>query len=212
MRIESSVTSVSWIPSEAVTGPVLKGTFDSGLHALRRPAARRDRRPRGAARAGRSASRTISRPGPRSRVDASRTPATRAAGSWATTVRLAKLRATFEPVPLPDIRHEPEIADGGPLRADHRRAHRPPRAAPGEAPAVRAVPRADGVDDARAHHPGRRHVVVRGARRQQVPAPLGLRRRRQARGQGRPRRLQGLVPRRVREAHAVGRPRFEGAR
>ena len=31
MRIESSVTSVSWIPSEAVRGPVLKGTFDSGF-------------------------------------------------------------------------------------------------------------------------------------------------------------------------------------
>ena len=28
-----------------------------------------------------------------------------------TTVRLAKLRTTFEPVPLPDIRHEPEISD-----------------------------------------------------------------------------------------------------
>src|SRR2546429_8757583 len=31
MRVESSVTSVSWIPSEAVTGPVLKGTFESGF-------------------------------------------------------------------------------------------------------------------------------------------------------------------------------------
>ena len=29
MRVESSVTSVSWIPSEAVTGAVLKGTFDA---------------------------------------------------------------------------------------------------------------------------------------------------------------------------------------
>src|SRR5262245_13592542 len=31
MRVESSVTSVSWIPSEAVTGAVLKGTFESGF-------------------------------------------------------------------------------------------------------------------------------------------------------------------------------------
>ena len=31
MRIESSVTSVSWIPSEAVTGAVLKGTFETGF-------------------------------------------------------------------------------------------------------------------------------------------------------------------------------------
>jgi len=31
VRIESSVTTVSWIPSEAVTGPVNKNVFDSGL-------------------------------------------------------------------------------------------------------------------------------------------------------------------------------------
>jgi hypothetical protein len=31
VRVESSVTSVSWIPSEAVTGPVLKGTFEAGF-------------------------------------------------------------------------------------------------------------------------------------------------------------------------------------
>src|SRR3954462_8043815 len=31
MRVESSVTTVSWIPSEAVSGPVLKGTFDTGF-------------------------------------------------------------------------------------------------------------------------------------------------------------------------------------
>ena len=45
-----------------------------------------------------------------------------------------------------------------------------------EAPAVPPVPRADGVDHARAHHPRRRHVELRGARREQVPAPLGVRR------------------------------------
>ena len=39
MRYESSVTSLSWIPSEAVTG-VSRVAFDSGLHPLRRPAAR----------------------------------------------------------------------------------------------------------------------------------------------------------------------------
>src|SRR5713101_7694821 len=31
MRIEAAVTSVSWIPSQAVTGPVMKGTFDAGF-------------------------------------------------------------------------------------------------------------------------------------------------------------------------------------
>ena len=86
MRVESSVTTVSWIPSEAVTGPVLKGTFESGVHALRRPAARRHRRPRGVAGtpAG-SASPTACRPGSRSRTAASSTPATRGGGLMGST-------------------------------------------------------------------------------------------------------------------------------
>ncbi len=78
-------------------------------------------------------------------------------------------------------------------------------AAAGEPPAVRAVQRADRVDDARAHDPRRRHVDVRGGGREHVPPPLDLRRRRRAHGQGRPHRLQGLVAPLVREAHAVGR-------
>ena len=31
MRIESSVTTLSWIPSEAVTGPANKTVFESGI-------------------------------------------------------------------------------------------------------------------------------------------------------------------------------------
>jgi hypothetical protein len=31
---------LSWIPSEAVTGPVLKGTFEIRVHELRRTSAR----------------------------------------------------------------------------------------------------------------------------------------------------------------------------
>ena len=96
----------------------------------------------------------------------------------ATTVRLAKLRRHVRagrrsPTCAPTRRvSDTEVT----VRADHRRPHRPARAAPGEAPAVPAVPRADRVDDPRAHHPRRRHVELRGARREQVPAPLGLRR------------------------------------
>jgi len=112
MRVESSVTSVSWIPSEAVTGPVLKGTFDAGITSYDEP--------------------------PPDAIDD--LDAWRAAGvfrfanhlqAWAeiedgrivdagcsggglmgsTTVRLAKLRATFEPVALPDLRQEPQRSD-----------------------------------------------------------------------------------------------------
>lgn len=109
MRIESSVTSASWIPSEAVRGPLLKGTFDSGfthyddplpdviddLEALRSASAFRfanrlaawvEIENGGIADAGYSGGGLM--------------------GS--TTVQLAKVHATFEPVALPDIRQEPE--------------------------------------------------------------------------------------------------------
>ena len=45
MRIEQTVTTVSWIPSEAVTGHE-QGDLRERVHALRRAAARRARRPR----------------------------------------------------------------------------------------------------------------------------------------------------------------------
>jgi hypothetical protein len=112
MRVESSVTSVSWIPSEAVTGPVLKGTFEAGITSYDEP--------------------------PPDYLDD--LEAWRAAGrfrfanhleAWAqiehgkivdsgcsggglmgsTTVRLAKVRATFSPVALPDLHPEPTRSD-----------------------------------------------------------------------------------------------------
>jgi hypothetical protein len=109
MRIESSVTSVSWIPSEAVTGPVMKGTFDAGFTHYDDPppdeiddleAWRDDGRFRFANRLAAWAE-----------VRAGRIVDAGYAGGGLmgrTTVRLARLRTTFEPVPLPDIRHDPE--------------------------------------------------------------------------------------------------------
>lgn len=113
MRIESSVTSVSWIPSEAVTGAVLKGTFESGVTHYDDPPPdviedlvelRDEGRFRFAnhlaawaeVKAGRIVDAGYDGGGMMGR----------------TTVRLARLRTTFEPIPLPDIRHEPEIGDG----------------------------------------------------------------------------------------------------
>src|SRR5580704_9658112 len=103
MRLESSVTTVSWIPSEAVTGPLLKGTFESGfthyddplpdsiddLEALR------------AAHAFRFANRLAAW------IDVEHGKIVDAGYSGgglmgATTVRLAKVHATFQPVALPD--------------------------------------------------------------------------------------------------------------
>jgi hypothetical protein len=109
VRVESSVTSVSWIPSEAVTGPVLKGTFEAGFTHYDDPPpeivddldawrdAGRFRFANHLAAWAEIAHGTI--------VDAGYSGG---GLMGATTVRLAKLRATFEPVPLPDIRHEPE--------------------------------------------------------------------------------------------------------
>ncbi len=112
MRVESSVTTVSWIPSEAVTGPVLKGTFDSGITSYDEP--------------------------PPDTIDdleswrvAGRFRFANQLAAWAeirdgrivdagysggglmgsTTVRVAKLRATFEPVALPDLCRAPERSD-----------------------------------------------------------------------------------------------------
>ena len=182
MRVESSVTSVSWIPSEAVTGAGAEGhvrvraspattirrptssttsrrggppgrfRFANRLHGLGRDRARPHRR------------RRLLRRRPDGRHD-------RAPGQAAGHVRAG-------PAPRPAPRRPSRTRHRGHVRADHRRSHRPARAAAGEAPAVPAVPRAHGVDHARAHHPRRRHVELRGARREQVPPPLGLRRRR----------------------------------
>ena len=207
MRIESSVTSVSWIPSEAVTGPVLKGTFESGfthyddpppdaiddLEALarRRPVPLRQP-PRGLGR-GRGRPhrrRRLRRRRPDGRDD-------RAPGQAAGHVRAG--RAARPPAGARD-RSDTEVrfvqTTGGRTGLPAPRRVKHPPFVQFQAPTVwttlALTIHADGTSD------------VRGARREQVPAPLGLRRRRQARGQGRARRLQGLVPRRVRQAHARG--------
>jgi hypothetical protein len=112
MRIESSVTSVSWIPSEAVTGAVLKGTFESGFTHYDDPPPDTiddltELRDEGRFRFANHLAAWVE-------VKAGRVVDAGYEGGGMmgrTTVRLARLRTTFEPVPLPDIRHEPEIGD-----------------------------------------------------------------------------------------------------
>ncbi|MFI5046425.1 MAG: hypothetical protein ACHQIG_05130, partial [Acidimicrobiia bacterium] len=109
MRVESSVTSVSWIPSEAVTGAVLKGTFDSGFTHYDDPPPDtiddlEELRDAGRFRFANHLAAWVEVHGGRI-VDAGY----EGGGMMgSTTVRLARLRTTFQPVPLPDIRHEPE--------------------------------------------------------------------------------------------------------
>jgi Cyclic nucleotide-binding domain len=112
MRIESSVTTVSWIPSEAVSGPVLKGTFDSGITSYDDPPADviddlEAWRAAGTFRFANHLAAWVEIDNGRI-VDAGY----RGGGLMgSTTVRLAKLRATFEPVALPDICRDPERTD-----------------------------------------------------------------------------------------------------
>jgi hypothetical protein len=112
MRVESSVTSVSWIPSEAVTGPVLKGTFDSGITSYDEPPpdAIDDLEAWRTAGVFRFANRLTAW----AEIHDGRIVDAGYSGGGlmgSTTVRLAKLRATFEPVALPDLRQEPQRTD-----------------------------------------------------------------------------------------------------
>jgi hypothetical protein len=112
MRIESSVTSVSWIPSEAVTGPLLKGTFESGFTHYDDPPPDElddleELRSEGRFRFANHLAAWVD-------IRDGRIVEAGYAGGGimgATSVRLASIRTTFEPVPLPDICREPEVSD-----------------------------------------------------------------------------------------------------
>ena len=110
MRIESSVTSLSWIPTEAVSGPINKAVFASGvthyddplpdhvddLDALREA----------------DAFRFGNRLSAWAEVVDGRIVAAGHDGGGlmgATTVRIGKRSATFAAVSFPDLRNEPEL-------------------------------------------------------------------------------------------------------
>lgn len=111
MRIESSVTSISWIPSEAIRG-MLKMPFEMGATHYDQPlpdvlddleALRRDDRFRFANQL-------------RAWIDVEdgRVVGHGQEGQGhigATTVKLGMLRTTFTAVPLPDMRPEPEVTE-----------------------------------------------------------------------------------------------------
>ncbi len=113
MRVESAATALSWIPSEAVTGPA-KAAFTVGLTHYDTPPPgtltdleelRRADRFRFANRL--SAWAEFSDDG---RLAGYGQDGGGAMGS--TTVRIAKLGATFAAVGMPDLRPEPETGDG----------------------------------------------------------------------------------------------------
>ena len=177
MRYESSVTSLSWIPSEAVTGS-MKAAFESGLAHYDNPPPD-ELTPSGedSLAALQAADRFrfanvlkawIETDGAGRITDAGyarrqRRPHRRHHGG-----RWRRSRRTFQAVTFPEIRKAPESGDGWvTVHPDRRRQDRRARAAAGRAPAVRAVAGADRVVDADAH-PARRRT--RGARRARARA------------------------------------------
>jgi cyclic nucleotide-binding protein len=109
MRYESCVTSVSWIPSEAVTGAT-RAAFDAGLSHYDEPppAVLGDIEELRAADRFRFANLL------RAWIDVDGSGQITAGGygggglMGATTVRLGSLSRTFQAVALPDLQHEPE--------------------------------------------------------------------------------------------------------
>jgi hypothetical protein len=113
MRVESSVTSVSWIPSEAVTGAVLRGTFESGFTHYDDPPPEELDDLEALRVAGRF--RFANHLSAWADIEGGKIVGAGYSGGGlmgTTTVSLKVVHTTFEPVPLPDIRHEPELADG----------------------------------------------------------------------------------------------------
>jgi len=111
MRIESSVTTVSWIPSEAVTGPVNSTVFDSGVTHYDEPLPdtlgdldewKKEDRYRFANRL--SAAIEVGE-------DGTITAATYTGGLYlnSTTVRVGKKAAVFQPISLPTLQEDPVI-------------------------------------------------------------------------------------------------------
>jgi hypothetical protein len=112
MRVESSATSISWIPSEAVTG-VMRSTFATGLSHYDEPPPgtltdleelRAADRFRFANRLEAWAEFTHGQPASHGQTGG------QVMGS--TTVRIARLGATFAGVSLPDLHPEPQVGDG----------------------------------------------------------------------------------------------------
>ena len=204
MKIESSVTSVSWIPSEAVTG-VNKAIFESGV--THTSPTRRARRPR--PNGGR---RSLPVREPFAGLGRGR----RNDGRMSIgphRVRLGKLDlARFAAVKFEELRAEPEMGDtsarfvqtfGGHVAPPAPRTVNRPPFVKFEAPTVWTT-------IALTLHTDGRETELVGA--SPFPRHSVLRQRGQAHRQGRARRFQGMVAHVARQALALGRFRVARAR
>src|SRR5262252_8382554 len=161
MRIESSVTSVSWIPSEAVTG-MTKLSFEVGITHDDNPPPDviEDLEGLGAADGFRFANRV----GAWIEVENGEVVDQGYSGGavmGATTVRLGTA-ARFAAIGFPDIRRDPEVTPHvGPLRANRGRPPGDPRAPARQPSTLRAAQGPDGLDDPGADVGRRRFGALR---------------------------------------------------
>ncbi|MGI8806463.1 MAG: cyclic nucleotide-binding domain-containing protein [Acidimicrobiales bacterium] len=184
MSIESSVVSISWIPSSAVTG-LTSLARDAGVAHYDTPP-----------------------PGVLADLEALRiADGFRFANDLRAWIevddgRIVGWGLTFAAVPLPDLQPEPTVSEtsvrfvqttgGRTGLAAPRRVNRP----------VRPVRGPTGLDHPGPHHLGRRLVLLRGRRRQSVPPALGLRPRQGLGRQVGPDRLRRLVLRKAFGSHS----------
>ena len=210
MRYESSVTSLSWIPSEAVPRGA-RVPFDAGFtHYDDPPPAQIDD-----VEALRVADKFRFANVLQAWIEVDGNGEITGCGYGGggmigdTTIRLGALRHTFQNALLPDVRRDPERGDGWVrFTPDRGRPDRPASAAPGAAQALCPVAGAAGVDDPVAHPARRRQGGVRHDRGEPVPASLALRRGRPAHPQVGPDRFQQLDAGVLRPPHPVGRRGF----
>lgn len=145
MRYESCVTSISWIPSEAVTG-VNKAVFGSGFTHYDDPPP--DVIVGLDAMAAADRFRFANRLSAWVDVEDGRVVDAGYSGGCvmgATTLGLAVTQVTFAALAFPDIQHDVEIARRSPVRADRRRTRRGAGSTPGQSSSLRGVPGAGRV-------------------------------------------------------------------
>ena len=215
MRIEGSVTAISWIPSEAIEG-MPKLPFELGVGhydepppdrlVARRSGAAPGRRPLPRGERAEGVDRGRGRRDRRSRLPGRRPRRLDDVPPRAQGDRRAGGAVRGSPGRSGDLRRP------RPVRADRRRTRGLPGTAARQGRAVVPDPVGHGVDDARAHAARGRPHRARARRREPVPASLDLRPRRQPCPEERHRRLQDVVPRVARRQHAVGRRGVAGRR
>ena len=211
-RFESSVTAVSWIPSEAISGPS-KIPFELGVTHYDEPPPDRleDLEELRTSDRFREANELRGVHRGRGRPDRGRRPLGQGPHRRDDRPRRTGGPAVPGGPPARTSRPEPEVgAIVRPLRPDGRRPDGPADAAAGAAQAVRPVLAVDRLDDARPDDQRRRQLEPRARRREPVPAPLDLRPRGPARREVGRDRLRQVVQRLVRRADAVGRAGLAG--